>query len=82
MATLATNISLCNIYAPNDLQQQLAFLRNLNNFLTTNVDIANLIVGGDWNVTMEAVEKKRWVPVETHLIPQSTHFHDERIFTD
>ena len=44
----SANISLCNIYAPNDLQQQLAFLGNLNNFLITNVDIGNLIVGGDW----------------------------------
>ena len=54
-----------NIYAPNDLQQQLAFLRNLNNFLITNVDIGNLIVGGDWNVTLEAVDKKggsQWKP--------------------
>ena len=54
-----------NIYAPNDLQQQLAFLRNLNNFLVTNVDIGNLIVGGDWNVTLEAVDKKggsQWKP--------------------
>ena len=56
---------MCNIYAPNDLQQQLAFLRNLNNFLITNVDIGNLIVGGDWNVTLEAVDKKggsQWKP--------------------
>ena len=61
----SANISLCNIYAPNDLQQQLAFLRNLNNFLITNVDIGNLIVGGDWNVTLEAVDKRggsQWKP--------------------
>ena len=54
-----------NIYAPNDLEQPLAFLRNLNNFLITNVDIGNLIVGGDWNVTLEAVDKKggsQWKP--------------------
>ena len=61
----SANISLCNIYAPNDLQQQLAFLVHLNNFLITNVDIGNLIVGGDWNVTLEAVDKKggsQWKP--------------------
>ena len=61
----SANILLCNTYAPNDLQQQLAFLRNLNNFLITNVDIGNLIVGGDWNVTLEAVDKKggsQWKP--------------------
>ena len=61
----SANTSLCNIYAPNDLQQQLAFLRTLNNFLITNVDTANLIVGGDWNVTLEAVDKKggsQWKP--------------------
>ena len=40
-------------------------MRNLNNFLITNVDIGNLIVGGDWNVTLEAVDKKggsQWKP--------------------
>ena len=65
----SANISLCNIYAPNDLQQQLAFLCNLNNFLITNVDIGNLIVGGDWNVTLEAVDKKggsQWKPTSYH----------------
>ena len=65
LSSSSANISLCNIYAPNDLQQQLAFLRNLNNFLITNVDIGNLIVGGDWNVTLEAVDKKggsQWKP--------------------
>ena len=61
----ALQIFHCATYAPNDLQQQLAFLRNLNNFLITNVDIGNLIVGGDWNVTLEAVDKKggsQWKP--------------------
>ena len=51
----SANISLCNIYAPNSLQQQLAFLRNLNNFLITNVDIGNLIVGGDWKLLTKRV---------------------------
>lgn len=75
----SANISLCNIYAPNDLQQQLAFLRNLNNFLITNVDIGNLIVGGDWNVTLEAVDKKggsQWKPTSyrNHLISMMEEF--------
>ena len=41
------------------------FLRNLNNFLITNGETGNLIVGGDWNVTVEAVDKKggsQWKP--------------------
>ena len=45
-------ISICNIYAPNDSQQQQKFLLTLNRYLMSYTEISNLIVGGDWNVTL------------------------------
>ena len=55
-------ISICNVYAPNDCQQQQKFLLNLNRYLISNTEISNLIVGGDWNVTLQAMDKKGGVP--------------------
>jgi len=46
-------ISFCNIYAPNDSQQQQKFLLTLNRYLMSHTEISNLIVGGDWNVTLQ-----------------------------
>jgi len=31
---------------------------NLTEMLISKADISNLIIGGDWNVTLEAVDKK------------------------
>ena len=55
-------ISLCNVYAPNDSQQQQAFLHNLNEYLMYNTNIENLIIGGDWNVTLQSLDKKGGTP--------------------
>ena len=55
-------ISLCNVYAPNDSQQQQAFLHNLNEYLMHNTNIENLIIGGDWNVTLQSLDKKGGTP--------------------
>ena len=57
--------SLCNIYAPNNTALQKAFVENLTEILISNADISNLISVGDWNVTLEAVDKKggiQWKP--------------------
>jgi len=51
-------ISICDVYAPNDCQQQKKFLLNLNRYLISNTEISILIVGGDWNVTLQAMDKK------------------------
>ena len=55
-------ISICNVYAPNDSQQQQKFLLNLNRYLVLNTEISSLIVGGDWNVTLQAMDKKGGLP--------------------
>ena len=56
------NISLCNVYAPNDSQQQQTFLHILNEYLMSNTDTSNLIIGGDWNVTLQSLDKRGGVP--------------------
>jgi len=55
-------ISLCNIYAPNNLQVQNTFVKDLNQFLLSNANVSRLIVGGDWNVALGAIEKKGGIP--------------------
>ena len=55
-------LSLCNIYAPNDHTQQLGFIQELNCLLIDKAEIATLIVGGDWNCTLEKKDKKGGVP--------------------
>ena len=57
--------SLCNIYAPNNAALQKVFIENLTEISISKADISNLIIGGDWNVTLEAVDKKggiQWKP--------------------
>ena len=56
-------LSLCNIYAPNNLKEQITFIQELNGFLIDKSEITSLIVGGDWNCTLR---QKRWVQMETH----------------
>ena len=51
-------LSLCIVYVPNDLRQQQAFLHNLSTFLMPNTDTENLLIGGDWNISLQANGKK------------------------
>ena len=46
-------------------QSQGKFLQILNEFMTSNLNISQLIIGGDWNTTLECIDKKggtRWKP--------------------
>ena len=57
--------SLCNIYTPNNTALQKAFIENFTEILISKTDVSNLIIVGDWNVTLEAVDKKggiQWKP--------------------
>ena len=59
------NFSICNVYAPTSCQFQGKFLQILNEFMTSNLNITQLIIGGDWNATLECIDKKggtRWKP--------------------
>ena len=58
-------LSICNIYAPNNPVQQHKFIQSLNEILLSKVEIDNVIIGGDWNVTLERIDKKggaQWKP--------------------
>jgi len=50
--------SLSNIYAPNNTALQKVFIENLTEILILKADISNLVIVGDWNVTLEATGKK------------------------
>ena len=55
-------ISLCNIYAPNNLQMQNTFVKDLNQCLLSNANVSRLIVRGDWNVALGAIDKRGGIP--------------------
>ena len=65
MITVLVNglkISFCNIYAPNNLQEQLEFIQELNNCVIDKAQAASLVLGGDWNCTLSKKDKKGEVP--------------------
>ena len=45
------NLSICYTYAPTNCQSQGKFLQILNEFMTSNLKITQLIIGGNWNAT-------------------------------
>ena len=49
--------SLCNIYAPTVKRKQ-EFLHDLSAYLMSNTDTERIIVGGDWNITLQSIDKK------------------------
>ena len=45
--------------------QQNKFIQSLNEVLLSKVQIDSVIIGGDWNVTLESIDKKvgtQWKP--------------------
>ena len=38
------------------------FLHNLNEYLMSNTDTSNLIIGVDWNVTLQSLDKRGGAP--------------------
>ena len=55
-------LSLCNIYAPNDHAGQLRFIVELNNYLIDQSELTTLIIGGDWNCTLTEKDKNGGLP--------------------
>ena len=53
-----TNIVFVNIYAPNDPSQQILFLRDLSSSVLSSRANENLVLGGDFNCVMNAMDKK------------------------
>ena len=53
------------MYAPVKPTEQYNFVQRQNEFLLRNANVDKLIIGGDWNVTFELIDKKggaRWEP--------------------
>ena len=57
-----TELSLCNIYTPNDHADQLRFIEELNNYLIEKSELTTLIIGGDWNCTQTKKDMKGGLP--------------------
>ena len=63
-----TKLSLCNIYAPNNLAEQVQFIQDLNCFLMDKSELTTLIPGGDWNCTLSKIDKSggaKWKPTNS-----------------
>ena len=60
-------LSLCNVYAPTQNENQTEFLKDLNQVLMCRANVNSLVVGGDWNVTLQKVDKhgkNTWKPTQ------------------
>ena len=51
-------MSICNIYAPNVLLGQQKFAQTFKESLMSKSSLSNLIIGGDWNATLQTIDKK------------------------
>ena len=60
-----SHVILVNIYSPNDLNQQLAFINNLQHTLQEFAQ-EYIIMGGDFNCTLHDKDKKGRNPVSKH----------------
>ena len=58
-----TNLVLVNLYAPNDLSQQVQFFDRITDKLSNSAD-ENIIIGGDFNCSLTHLDKVGGKPVE------------------
>ena len=57
------NLVLTNLYAPNDISQQVQFFEKVMNKLSNYAD-ENIIIGGDFNCPLTELDKIGWKPVQ------------------
>ena len=48
---------MINVYAPNDCSEQEQFIRILSEKLVSKTDTTKLIISGDWNATLNNIDK-------------------------
>ena len=53
-----SEITLMNIYAPNTEKEQVIFYDDIRKNILTNYDVDNLIIGGDFNIHLEEIDKR------------------------
>ena len=63
MTLTAPNLVLVNLYAPNDLSQQVQFFDRITDKLSKYAD-ENIIIGGDFNCSLTHLDKVGGKPVE------------------
>ena len=51
-----------NVYAPNDYREQEQFIRTLGEKLVSKTDTTKLIISGDWNATLNKIDKWGGLP--------------------
>ena len=61
--SVATLLILVNVYAPNEIAQQVQFFEKINNKLSCFAD-ENILIGGDFNCPLTAFDKIGSRPVE------------------
>jgi len=59
-----TKVVLVNVYAPNDPNQQVVFLRALSNNILGKCGNENLVLGGDFNCLIGTLDKRGGKPVD------------------
>ena len=53
-----TSFNVVNIYAPTDYREQTNFIESLIKKIVSATDSSNLIIAGDWNTTLNSIDKK------------------------
>jgi len=51
-----------NIYAPTDYRDQDCFIRLLSEQLISNTDTSKVVISGDWNTTLNPIDKRGGQP--------------------
>ena len=56
------SFSIVNIYVPTDYRDQNNFIRTLGEQLMSNTNTSNVIIAGDWNTTLNPIDKRGGQP--------------------
>lgn len=60
---------ITNIYAPNDYRDQDGFIKTLTEQLVSKTDTSKVILSGDWNTTLNRIDKRARRPaVESYKL--------------
>ena len=50
--------NVVNVYAPTDLREQIDFINSFSKKMISLTDTSNLVIAGDWNTTLNALDKQ------------------------
>ena len=57
-----TSFNVVNIYAPTDCREQIDFIESFTKKIISLTDSSNLIIAGDWNTTLNSIDKHEGLP--------------------